>query len=346
MPLEIVRNDITRMTVDAIVNPTDTALSGGGGLDASVHRAAGPELTAACRAIGGCKTGGAVVTGGYGLPAKYVIHTAGPVWQDGRQGERELLASCYQSCLALAAEYRCESVAFPLISAGTYGYPKDEALSVALDVISRFLFRNDMRIYLVVFGRAEYLTSKKLFRDVLEYIDDVYAASHYRRNDERARRRRRWEEEPTWAEDGFDELEGIQPKGILGHPMPEPDWARMLQEADEGFSDALLRMIDEKGMTDVQCYTRANIDKRLFSKIRSNPGYRPSKPTVFAFAVALELSLSETSALLQKAGFAISHSSRFDIIVEYFIKAKRYNIYEINNTLFDFDQPLLGNCSK
>ena len=346
MPLEVVRNDITKMTVDAIVNPTNRALSGGGGLDASIHRAAGPELMAACRAIGGCETGRAVITKGYNLPAKYVIHTVGPVWHGGEQGEPALLAACYRQCLALAIENGCASVAFPLISAGTYGYPKDEAMAVALDVIGKFLFKNDMTVFLVVFGRSEYLTSRKLFSSVQEYIDDVYAESRYHRNTEFTRSRL-WQEDEEAALRYEQELRSMPylPADSATAPAA-PDLARMLREADEGFSGALLRLIDEKGMTDAQCYNRANIDKRLFSKIRSNPDYRPSKPTVFAFAVALELTVEETAELLRKAGFAISHSSKLDIIVEYFIRARRYNIFEINNALFDFDQPLLGTNAK
>ena len=343
MPFEIVRNDITKMRVDAIVNPTNRGLVPGGGLDAAVHKAAGPELAKACQAIGGCGTGDAIITKGFKLPARYVIHTVGPVWHGGQRGEKALLTSCYQKCLELAKDHDCRSIAFPLISAGTFGYPKDEAMSVALDVISRFLFENDMLIYLVVFGRTEYLTSRKLFSDVQEYIDDVYAASHYHRNTE-ARRRELWQVDEEAAADLYDSAFPTEAPIIVG--SSKPDWSKVLEEADEGFSEALLRLIDEKGMTDVQCYSKANIDKRLFSKIRSNPEYRPSKPTAFAFAIALELSLDETSALLRKAGFAISHSSKLDIIVEYFIKNKQYSIYEINEVLFDFDQPLLGNCAK
>ena len=343
MPFEIVRNDITKMKVDAIVNPTNTALSGGGGLDAAIHHAAGPKFMEACRSLGGCDVGGAIITRGYQLPAKYVIHTAGPVWHGGNNGEQELLTACYRNALNLAKDYKCESVAFPLISAGTYGYPKDEALSVALDVISRFLFDNDMLVYLVVFGHTEYLTSKKLFRDVQEYIDDVYAASHYSQNTE-YRRRRLWQEDEEAAL-LYEEEQAAQyalPEGILRSSVSKPDLEELLRETDAGFSNTLLRLIDEKGMTDVQCYKRANSDKRLFSKIRSNPDYKPSKPTVFAFAIALELTLPETKELLDKAGFSLSHSSKFDVIMEYFIKKHFYNVVEINETLFDFDMPLLG----
>lgn len=348
MPFEIVRNDITKMKVDAIVNAANTSLLGGGGVDGTIHKAAGPGLLAECRTLGGCETGEAKITGGYRLPAKYVIHTVGPVWHGGDRGEAQLLAACYRNALALALEYGCESVAFPLISAGTYGYPKDQAMSVAMDVIGKFLFEHDMTVYLVVFGRTEFLTGKKLFRDVQEYIDDVYAQTHVRKNVEYTRRRL-WRDDENAALVFDRELGEVYGNSALvdSGPMPAPsaampDWDRMLKQTDEGFSEALLRMIDERGMTDAQCYKRANVDRKLFSKIRSNPAYKPSKPTVFAFAVALRLSLPEAKALLNKAGFSLTHSSKFDIILEYFIKARRYDIYEINEVLFQFDMPLLG----
>ena len=343
MPFEIVRNDITKMAVDAIINAANRSLLGGGGVDGAIHHAAGPELLAECRTLGGCETGEAKITKGYRLPARYVIHTVGPIWYGGTHGERELLAACYRNSLDLALRHGCETVAFPLISAGAYGYPKDKAMSVAVDTISRFLFEHDMMVYLVVFGHAEFLTGKKLFRDVQEYIDDVYAAAHVRKNVERSRKML-WHRD----EDAALQLDRELSATYRDEPMPAapsmamPDWDRMLKQTDEGFSQALLRLIDARGMTDTQCYKRANVDRKLFSKIRSNPAYKPSKPTVFAFAVALELSLPETKELLQKAGFALSHSSKFDIILEYFIKRQRFDVFEINEVLFQFDMPLLG----
>ncbi|MBQ8953408.1 MAG: O-acetyl-ADP-ribose deacetylase [Clostridia bacterium] len=348
MPFEIVRNDITKMKVDAIVNAANRSLLGGGGVDGAIHQAAGPKLLAECRRLGGCEPGEAKLTRGYRLPAKYVIHTVGPIWHGGDQGEAELLSACYRNALKLASEAGCETLAFPLISAGAYGYPKDQAMSIAIDAIGKFLFDHDMTVYLVVFGHTEFVTSKRLFRDVQEYIDDVYAASHVRKNVERSR-------ETLWRRDEDAALQLDQQLGAAmsedrapkaaPRPAPSasaPDWEKMLRQTDEGFSSALLRLIDERGMTDAQCYKKANVDRKLFSKIRSNAAYKPSKPTVFAFAVALELSLPETQSLLRKAGFALSHSSKFDIILEYFIKTRNYNIYEINEILFQFDMPLLG----
>ena len=363
MPFEIVRNDITKMKVDAIVNAANRTLLGGGGVDGAIHRAAGPELLEECRKLNGCGTGEAKITGGYRLPARYVIHTVGPIWHGGQNGEQELLTACYLNSLKLALENECESVAFPMISAGAYGYPKDQAMHVAVNAIRSFLLEHEMTVYLVVFGHTEFLTGKKLFRDVKEYIDDIYAESHIQKNTESIREKL-WHRDVRAAE-AFDiqisspqnsrneRHAGAKPP-ICGaeHELKRPstpavktagpDWNELLRKTDEGFSDALLRLIEEKGMTDAQCYKKANVDRKLFSKIRSNPAYRPSKPTVFAFAVALELTLPETQQLLYKAGFALSHSSRFDIVIEYFILHRHFDIYEINEVLFEFDMPLLG----
>ena len=327
MPLEIVRNDITKMKVDAIVNAANSSLLGGGGVDGCIHRAAGAGLLEECRTLGGCETGSAKITGGYGLPCRYVIHAVGPVWRDGRHGERDLLASCYRASLELAKEHGCESVAFPLISSGAYGYPKDRALRVAVDTISEFLFRNDMTVYIVIFDRRAYQISAKLFWDVAEYVDDHYVEEHADRNE--AQRRRR---------SFFLDLE----EGLMSPAAPLEDLDEVVSRIDESFSRMLLRKIDEKGMTDVECYKKANIDRKLFSKIRSDPDYRPSKPTALAFAIALELPLDEAKDMLMKAGFALSRSSKFDVIIEYFIRNGNYNVFEINEALFAFNQSLLG----
>ena len=347
MPFEIVRNDITKMKADAIVNAANSSLLGGGGVDGAIHKAAGPELLEACRALGGCKTGEAKITKGYQLPARYIIHTVGPVWHGGNNGEEELLTACYRNSLELALSYGCETIAFPMISAGAYGYPKDQAMAVAANAIGRFLLEHDMKVFLVVFDRTEFLCGKKMFRDVQEYIDDVYAEKHIRKNTESIRERL-WHENVEAALKLDQELSAGRWKDAVPVTAPAPkaaaapDWENLLRKTDEGFSRTLLRMIDERQMTDAECYKKANVDRKLFSKIRSNPDYRPSKPTVFAFAVALELSLPETKELLRRAGFALSHSSKFDIIMEYFIKQRSYDIYEINAVLFQFDQPILG----
>ncbi len=355
MPLDIVRNDITRMEVDAIVNAANSTLLGGGGVDGAIHRAAGPELLEECRGLGGCPTGQARLTRGYRLPAKYVIHTVGPVWQDGNAGEPELLAACYRNSLALAREHGFESVAFPLISAGAYGYPKAQALKVAVDEITRFLLENDMMVYIVVFTKDAVQLSGKLFQEVVSYIDDVYVDEHYDRDREIRRSQRAMD---------FERLEEAQPDGLFRRPhrednarnetvfsegrprMPKPARTRSLEDMlgnlDESFGEMLLRKIDERGITDAACYKRANVDRRLFNKIKNNPGYRPGKQTVLAFAIALQLPLEETREMLMKAGFALSHSNKTDIVVEYCITKGNYDLIEINEVLFKLDLQPLG----
>ena len=336
MPLFIVRNDITRMEVDAIVNAANESLLGGGGVDGAIHRAAGPKLLEECRALGGCATGQAKLTGAYRLPAKYVIHTVGPVWRGGGAGERELLASAYRSSLELALANRCESVAFPLLSAGAYGYPRDQALRVAVDTIAAFVLCQEITVYLVIYDRASYSIGEKLFADIAASIDDQYVERHTDRRWEQSRRAlaRRLPPDVLW------EAESSLPP--MAACLPPESLEEALGKLDESFSQMLLRKIDEAGLTDAQCYKKANIDRKLFSKIRSNVWYKPSKPTAMAFAVALELPMGEARELLEKAGYAFSHASRFDIIVEYFIARQNYNIFEINEALFAFDQPLLG----
>lgn len=335
MPIQIVRNDITKMKCDAIVNAANSSLLGGGGVDGAIHRAAGPRLLADCRKLGGCPVGEAKLTKGYGLPGKYVIHTVGPVWQGGSHGEKELLVSCYRRSLEIAAEHRFESVAFPLISSGAYGYPKDQALKVAMDTIRDFLMEHELFVYLVIFDRASCTIGEKLFADIRSYIDDRYAALH---SDDR-RSRNLSEEMGRMSAPSAPMAGAAKP---MSSPFREAGLSDALKQLDESFSQMLLRKIDEKGMTDAQCYKRANIDRKLFSKIRGNVHYKPKKTTALAFAISLELSLEETRELLMKAGFALSHSSEFDIIIEYFIRHGNYNVFEINEALFAFDQSLLG----
>ena len=329
MPLEIVRNDITKMSVDAIVNAAKESLLGGGGVDGCIHRAAGPELLQECRTLGGCRTGEAKITGAYRLPCKYVIHTVGPVWNGGEYGEREPLASCYRTSLALAKEHCCETVAFPLISSGIFGYPKDQALRVAVDTIGEFLLHNDMTVYIVIFSRTAYQISSKLFADIAEYVDDHYVDAHTDSQRERLRRMSVLESRTLSAD-------------AAAAPMAVGGLDSLLAHLDAGFSETLLKLIDRSGKKDAEVYKKANVDRKLFSKIRNNPDYKPSKATAIAFAIALELSLPETRDLIARAGYALSPSSKFDVIIEYFIMQRDYDIFKINEALFAFDQSLLG----
>ena len=361
MPLFTVKNDITKIKADAIVNAANPTLLGGGGVDGAIHRAAGPMLREECRTLGGCKTGEAKITKAYNLCAKYVIHTVGPVWHGGENKECEYLRSCYRNSLALAAEYGCETVAFPLISAGAYGYPPEDALNVAKEEIIRFLRDSEMTVYLVLrdkitpengrlYSQIEYYMMQNGISDTDSIPQNVLENTFMENS------------ESTALEDDLAECQKsilpscdrksskLKKKALFSTFSSKENCCdevassleEILSNLDAGFSETLLRLIDESGMTDSECYKRANIDRKLFSKIRSDKQYKPSKPTVLAFAISLRLNLDDTRMLLERAGFALSGASKFDMIIEYFIKNGNYDIYEINDALFAFDQNLLG----
>ena len=335
MPLQIVRHDITKMRVDAIVNTTNEDMVGYSGVDLAVHTVAGPELDKECERIAPLGLGTAKITGAYNLPCKYVIHTSGPVWQGGLLGESILLKSCYIEALKLAYENRCQSVAFPLISSGTYGYPKDQVLRFAIEVITEFLYEHEMMVYICVLDRTSYEFSQILYAE----LSRVIAADD--------------EEEFSSAvlSDGFieDECVAAAPKmmapsiaecsSVKGKSLQE-----YMKAMDKSFAYKLFDWIDARGMTDVECYKRANVDKKTFSKIKCNPQtYKPSKQTAVAFAIALRLDLDETQDLLASAGLTLSRSFVFDKIIRYFIQNEVYDIFVINEALFEFDQVFLGN---
>ena len=330
MPLSIVRQDITKMKVDAIVNAANTDLLMGGGVCEAIFKAAGEkELQAACNAVAPIKTGEAAITPAFALPCRFVIHTAGPVYNRHEPHQSEwLLRSAYTSALTLAASNDCGSIAFPLISSGIYGYPKEEALTVAVSAIRDFLQSHDIDIFLAIFVKAALSVSEKLLGEVESYIDEHYVEEHsvYRRKLLDVEHR------------ALEEADTI----CYNAPMQAAGIDDLIGNLDESFGTTLLRLIDAKGKTDVEVYKRANIDRKLFSKIRTGKGYMPGKRTALALAVALELSLPETDDLLERAGYALSHSQRFDVIVEYFIVNGKYDIFEINEVLFQYDQPLLG----
>ncbi len=402
MPLLFVRQDITKMHVDAVVNAANQSLLGGGGVDGAIHYAAGPELLAECRTLGGCRTGEAKITGGYRMPCRYIIHTVGPVYKGGDRGEPELLAACYRNSLKLAVEHGCESVAFPAISTGVYGYPPEEATKIAVATVREFLEEHDMTVYLVFFGhgrrqsgtdlalyvrdrlagnamagagaveavtgRAEKNDSSAVFEmafepeDAKECVADLEECAeevadecisegsakrkaHKADRDEGASEKRKFSAKSEQKSGGFKLFSSKKEAAAMSCAMMDaapavaPDFRSML---DESFSEMLLRKIDEAGMTDAECYKRANIDRKLFSKIRSDRLYRPSKATAIAFAVALKLGTAETEEMLRKAGYALSNSALFDVIIRYFIERGEYDVMKINEALFDYDQALLG----
>lgn len=331
MPFLIVRDDIARVSADAVVNAANPALQAGGGVCGALFAAAGAErMREACDAIGGCPTGSAVVTPGFDLDAKWCIHAVGPVWRGGGEGEREALRSCYRSVFAQVERLGARSVAFPLISAGIFGFPVDEALSIAREEAEAFLaHRDEVEATLVVFDRAVVRAGSALFDQAREYIDDGYVdASPHMRD-----RLQRLAEEP-WL-------------GAASAPMTMAAAApreldELLDDLDASFSETLLALIDERGLTDAQVYHRANLSRQLFSKIRGNRAYRPTKATAVALAVALELDLDQTQDLLGRAGLALSRSSRFDVIVRFFLERGIHDVFRMNEVLFAYDQPLLG----
>lgn len=349
MPFEIVRNDITNMRVDAIVNSANPLPVVGLGTDSSIHEKAGPELLAARQKIGPIAMGQAAITPAFRLDAKYVIHTVGPVWDGGSYGEEALLRSCYDQSLKLALEHDCKSIAFPLIATNNYGFPKDKALQIAVAAFSEFLLEHEMQIYLVVFDRGAYKLSEKLVSSIASYIDDYYVdlweettygrVKEYRQQSIRRRRDRELFRKNSVYEDAAP----CAPMSMPMEAKPKPASLKdLLSQADTGFTETLLKLIDKTGKKDSEIYKKANLSKQHFSKIRNNPDYKPTKQTAIALALALELDLEQTKDLIGRAGYALSNSSKFDLIIRYFIEQKNYNVVEINIALYEFDQSLLG----
>ncbi len=383
MAFKIIRNDITKVSADAIVNTANPKPKYVSGTDYAIYMAAGADaLLKERQKIGNIETGHAAVTPALALNAKYIIHTVGPSWIDGEHGEREAVRSCYENSLRLAKELGCESVAFPLIATGVYGFPKAVALRIAVSVFSDFLADADMEIILVVFDEASFVLSGKIFSGVDAFIDENYVSekmdSEYstgasagtvayscRLPDEKRKgmrllrdtihpskrtdsKRTESAKEDIAEESLFDEEE-CSAESVMAAPVMMAGAGKSARSLDELMADvgetwqeSLFRLIDEKGYTDTEVYKRANVDRKLFSKIRSNAAYQPKKITAVAFALALKLSLDETGDLLRKAGYALSPSSRFDLIIEYFIGQEVYDTYTINLALFEHKQPLLG----
>ena len=351
MPFLIVRDDIARVSADAIVNAANTRLQAGGGVCGALFEAAGAaDMQAACDAICGCPTGSAVSTPAFALDAKWVIHAVGPIWRGGLSGEREALRSCYRSVFAEALRLGARSIAYPLISAGIYGFPAGEALAIAREETQAFLAEyDDIAVTLVVFDRAVMRAGGRLFAEIDEYIDDEYVESspHVRSRAARFAVEMQSDGAPCGqADDGVPEPlaaafggEAVCAELSAAAPRELDD---LLSNLDASFSETLLALIDERGMTDAEVYHRANLSRQLFSKIRSNRAYRPTKPTAVALAVALELDPLQAQDLLGRAGLALSRSSKFDVIVRFFLERGIFDVLRINEALFAYDQPLLG----
>ena len=457
MPFTILRDDITRVEADAIVNSANPRPLIGSGTDSAIYRAAGwLKLLTARQKIGRIERGQAAATPAYRLKAKHIIHTVGPKWAGGNCGERETLRACYRNSLALAEELGADSIAFPLISSGVYGFPKDEALSIALDEIGSFLKTHDMMVKLIVFDPASFELSSRLMGQIEAYISDSeskdlleeeYSGNFsrtlpYRREsspfapvsfeararvaptrpsraDKKPRRqmkrlprennplpdtfpapeinlptdktceqteeaKKRGAETPpeilpSRAEAGsfeaeeaealsfkekkedknaaFDEAEeesalsaakeavlfaGPSKSMVAEKAQADESLDELLKRTSKTFQQKLFELIDSRGLDDVTVYKKANVDRKLFSRIRCNEDYRPLRKTAVAFGIALELDLDTMEDLLARAGIAFSPSSVFDKIITFFVKQGNYDIFEINAALFKYGQPILG----
>ncbi len=330
-----------------MVNAANTHLLWGGGVCGALFEAAGEQqMQAACDTLSPIKPGEAVITPGFNLPAKYVIHAVGPIYRDGRQGEEDILRSAYKSALRLAQEHHLSSVAFPLISSGAYGYPHDKALHIAINTIRTQLNEMDDEeptVTLVLFDRSRLDVDPELRRR----LESGRREMHFRRAIMRSDTLELGEELNAHQIDAIESMsvfpseERAQPKAAQTAKAPM-GLEELIKKKDESFSTLLLRIIDAKGFKDAEVYKRANLDRKHFSKIRSNKGYAPSKETVLALAVGMELSLTETKNLLARAGFALSSGSDADIIVAYYIENGQYDIDRINHMLYKYDQSLLG----
>ena len=330
MPLKIIRNNLSKMTTDVIANPANEGLKMGDGVCGAIFSAAGEKaLQRACDVIGHCDVGEVVITESYDLLSKAIIHVVGPLWQDGTKNEKSLLEGCYKKSLDLTLKEGYGSIALPLISTGALGYPKEEALTVAVGSIRKFLETNELMVYLVVDDREAYAISPDRYKHIERFIDDHYVGDHL------IIREYSTSESISNSDSYTDAI-------LTSSPKKKRSLEDVVNNLEETFSEQLIRLIDEKGMMDVEVYKRANIDRKLFSKIRSKPAYRPSKTTAIALAIAIQLNFDETQDLLEKLGYTLSRSSRFDVIIEFFIKEGNYDIFEINEALFAFDESVLG----
>ena len=376
MPFKIVRNDITKMQVDVIVNTANEAPQYSSGVDTAVYHSAGEEeLLAERKKIGWMKEGDVAITPGFKLPAKYIIHAVSPCYIDGTFGEEELLRGCYSKSLQLAYENKCESIAFPLISTGSFGYPKEEGMRIALDEINAFLMKHEMLVYLVVFDTAATKLGLNVYPDLEAYIDhhyvcekrlEEYGDEHFNSDYKQEALSSVYEMDRQWVARNVKKPRGLEEKSIakemrsleITHSscksscldMSMDEYDEFVEEKDsviqerikhmsDTFSEYLLYLISEKNLKNVDVYKKAVVDKRQFSKIKNNSDYHPDKGTALRLCVGAMLNLDETKDLLARAGYALSPCDKRDIIFSYFIENEIYDITEIAITLEEHDLP-------
>ena len=354
MPFKIVRNDITKVKADAIVNTANPNPICASGTDLAIYEAAGKkQLLAERKKIGKIARGDVAVTGAYQLQAKYIIHTVGPVWEDGKQHEFDILESCYRNSLQKAVELKCESIAFPLISTGVYEFPKDKGLQIAVSVFSEFLTENDIQIILVVFDKKSFQLSSQIVGEIDSYIDANYVADRHRREysvRSRGVGSREMSEEAFYEEMlqrslTEDDILNDEENADLAEPcMLSADTSLEDQLANIGasFHDKLFELIGTSHLDNKDVWKRANLDRKHFSKIQCDVNYHPKKKTVMALCIALELDLEQSKDLLARADWAFSPSSKVDLIVQKAIIDKQYDIMQLNVTLFKYTSEILG----
>lgn len=344
MPFKIIRNDITKVTADVIVNTANPKPVFGGGTDQAIYEAAGIDvLLEERKKIGNIQRGDIAVTEAFSLNAKYIIHTVGPAWMDGKHKEFEILENCYYKSLSKAIDLGCESIAFPLISTGVYGFPRDKALQIAVSVFSRFLLEHELQIILVVFDKTSFQLSGQIVGDIDSYIDANYVKQ--KRHKEYTRRSR----EIEWSDSQYEERmdcyeEPEEAISMLEPILPEPCMSieDELDNIGPSFHDKLFELIDRSGIDNKDVWKLANLDRKHFSKIQCDSNYHPKKKTVMALCIALQLDLDQSKDLLARADWAFSPSNKVDLIVQKAILDKQYDIFQLNVVLFKYTNEILG----
>lgn len=314
MPLKITEAVIANIECDAVVNQIREDFQPNLEVGAVIHRID-------CLEVGQTK-----LTHGYNSLCKYIIHTVVPCWKGGNHNERELLQSCYKQALGLAIEAKCGSISLPLLSSGEAGYPKDKVIEDALEVIKKFLYENDMLVYLVINDKSLYELSEQLNSNVSSYIKDNLI---------------RLSRSPK-IRHLYDELLDDS----LGEQPSRSNTEYCFDEFKEkfickGFRDKLFGFIDKKHCNDVDCYKRANVSRQTWHKIVSDNYYHPTKNTAIALAISLQLDMDETQELLETAGFILSKSSLSDLIIMFCIGNKIYDVFEIDSILFKYGEDTL-----
>lgn len=350
MPFKIIRNDITKVSADVIVNTANPKPVYGGGTDHAIYEGAGVDsLLEERKKIGNINRGDIAVTDAFDLNAKYIIHTVGPAWVDGSHGEFETLESCYIKSLEKTVELGCESIAFPLISTGVYGFPRDKALQIAVSVFSRFLLEHEMQIILVVFDKRSFQLSGQIVGDIDSYIDANYVKQKRQREYTRRPRREVFDDEAEMSESEYEERmayyeetdESISMLELI-QPFPCMSIEDELESIGASFHDKLFELIDQSGIDNKDVWKLANLDRKHFSKIQCDSNYHPKKKTVMALCIALQLDLDQSKDLLARADWAFSPSSKVDLIVQKAILDKQYDIFQLNVVLFKYTNEILG----